>query len=46
MRKIILMNKEKRLQMGLSGRKKMEQTFDVQKTIEKYHQIISEKYNP
>jgi hypothetical protein len=44
MRKIILMNKEKRLQMGLSGRKKMEQTFDVQKTIEKYHQIISEKY--
>ncbi|MDR2449814.1 MAG: glycosyltransferase family 4 protein [Prevotellaceae bacterium] len=42
MRKIILMSKEKRLQMGLSGRKKIERVFDVRKTIEKYYQIISE----
>jgi glycosyltransferase involved in cell wall biosynthesis len=41
MRKIILMRKEDRLQMGLSGRKKIEQTFDIRKTIEKYYQIIS-----
>jgi glycosyltransferase involved in cell wall biosynthesis len=42
MRKIILMSKEERLQMGLFGRKKMKQTFDVEKVIEKYCRIISE----
>jgi glycosyltransferase involved in cell wall biosynthesis len=42
MRKIILMNKEKRLQMGLAGRNKIVQTFDVRKVMEKYCQIISE----
>jgi glycosyltransferase involved in cell wall biosynthesis len=44
MRKIILMSKEKRLQMGLSGRKKMEQAFNIKKTIAEYYRIISEAH--
>lgn len=42
MRKIILMRKEDRLQMGLSGRKKIAQTFDIRKTVANYYQAISD----
>ncbi len=38
--KIILMSKEERLKMGLAGREKIEQEFDVEKVIEKYYQTI------
>jgi glycosyltransferase involved in cell wall biosynthesis len=41
MQKIILMSKDDRHKMGLAGRKKIENEFDVKNTIKKYYQAIN-----